>query len=170
MDRLSEEKRSWLMSQVKPKNTLPEMRVRKAAHALGYRFRLHRRDLPGKPDLVFPRLKLAIFVHGCFWHRHPGCRKASTPKSNVHYWEEKFERNTDRDAENIHSMRRMGWKVKVIWECETKDPLVLRQIISDAISNCPPTASPAPTAISRPAPGPAPPRDRDAASRRGSSR
>lgn len=128
MDRLSKERRSWLMSQVKPKDTLPEMRVRTVAHALGYRFRLHRKDLPGKPDLVFPRCKLAIFVHGCFWHRHPGCIKASTPKSKVKFWETKFQRNIERDSENIAALNRLGWRVMIIWECETKDPISLRAL------------------------------------------
>lgn len=122
MDRLTIERRSWLMSRVKPKNTRPEITVRKAAHALGYRFRLHRSDLPGRPDMVFPRLRLVIFVHGCFWHRHAGCKKATMPKSQIEFWHDKFERNVLRDADNVSQLERLGWKVEVIWECETKSP------------------------------------------------
>src|ERR1700760_4179520 len=96
VDRLTRSRRSWLMSRVRGKNTLPEIRVRKAAHALGLRFRLHRADLAGKPDLVFPKRSLALFVHGCFWHRHPGCPKASAPSSD--FWRKKFETNVARDA------------------------------------------------------------------------
>lgn len=121
MDRLTAERRSWLMSRVKPKDTIPEIKVRKAAHSLGYRFRLHRADLPGRPDIVFPRLRLAIFVHGCFWHRHADCKKASMPKSKVEFWRDKFERNVARDAANVAELERLGWRVEVIWECETKN-------------------------------------------------
>lgn len=93
VDRLTPERRSWLMSRVAGKNTTPELRVRRAAYALGLRFRLHRKDLPGKPDLVFPRRRLVVFVHGCFWHRHPGCRKATSPKSRTEFWFGKFAAN-----------------------------------------------------------------------------
>jgi len=127
VDRLSPERRSWLMSRVKGKNTSPEMRVRKAAHALGLRFRLHRKDLPGKPDLVFPKHRLAMFVHGCFWHRHPGCTKASIPKSRQAYWNEKFETNTVRDARVEAELKRLGWRVATLWECETKNEDDLRR-------------------------------------------
>src|SRR5258707_2324770 len=96
-DLLTPERRSWLMSRVGGKNTTPELRVRKAAHALGLRFRLHRKDLPGKPDLVFPRRRIAMFVHGCFWHHHIGCRKASTPGTRMGDWLEKFGANVARD-------------------------------------------------------------------------
>lgn len=98
------------------------MRVRKAAHALGLRFRLHRKDLAGSPDLVFPRHRTAIFVHGCFWHRHPGCSKASMPKTRPEFWQVKFDANVARDASAVDFLERMGWNVLVIWECETKDP------------------------------------------------
>ena len=118
-DRLTHARRSWLMSRVKSEDTAPEIRVRKAAHALGLRFRLHRRDLPGKPDVVFPKHSLALFVHGCFWHRHSGCPKASAPSSR--YWAEKFAANVARDERVASKLRRQGWKVKVIWECQTKD-------------------------------------------------
>src|SRR5262245_46292388 len=97
VDHISPQRRSWLMSRVKGKNTTPEMRVRKAAHGLGLRFRLHRKDLPGKPDIVFPKYRVAVFVHGCFWHRHKSCPKASMPKSNTSFWKHKFDQNVKRD-------------------------------------------------------------------------
>lgn len=122
MDRLTVERRSWLMSRVPQRGSTPELRVRRAAHALGLRFRLHRRDLPGTPDVVFPRHKVALFVHGCFWHRHVGCRKASTPKSRVDFWQSKFDRNVVRDGENASALERSGWRVETVWECETRNP------------------------------------------------
>ncbi|MEJ8574150.1 very short patch repair endonuclease [Microbaculum marinum] len=121
-DRLTPERRSYLMSRVRGKDTIPELRVRKLAHALGYRFRLHRRDLPGKPDLVFPRLGKIAFVHGCFWHRHEGCRLATPSKSRTEFWEAKFARNVERDQRVQEELRKLGWDVIVIWECETRDP------------------------------------------------
>ena len=111
--------RSELMRRVRGKNTTPERAVRRVAHALGYRFRLHRRDLPGTPDLVFPRLRRAIFVHGCFWHRHEGCPRTTTPKTRAEYWREKFEQNMRRDRRNLAALRRLGWSVLVVWECQT---------------------------------------------------
>ena len=113
--------RSELMRRVRGKNTAPELAVRRAAHALGYRFRLHRADLPGRPDLVFPRLRTALFVHGCFWHRHEGCSRMTTPKTRTAYWQEKFEQNIQRDRRNSAALRRLGWDVAVVWECETFD-------------------------------------------------
>lgn len=109
------------MARIKGKGTIPEMNVRRAAHALGLRFRLHRSCLPGKPDLVFPRLRLALFVHGCFWHQHEKCRRASTPKSRQDYWGPKLQRNVERDALNTRALLALGWRVEVLWECETKD-------------------------------------------------
>ncbi len=113
--------RSAQMALVKGKNTRPELRVRRLAHALGYRFRLHRRDLPGTPDLVFPGRRAVIFVHGCFWHRHPapGCWRARLPKSRPEFWVPKLEANVARDAEQIAALEALGWRVLVIWECET---------------------------------------------------
>lgn len=125
MDRLTPERRSWLMSRVRGKNTSPEMRVRRSAHALGLRFRLHRKDLPGKPDLVFPKYHVAMFVHGCFWHRHPECSKASTPKSRIEFWQEKFNANVARDARVEAELEALGWQVVIIWECETKSDVAL---------------------------------------------
>ena len=123
--------RSALMSRVGRKNTKPEMTVRRVAHALGYRFRLHRSDLPGCPDLVFPARKKAIFVHGCFWHRHPGCRLASTPKTRAEFWSAKFSRNVRRDADVILCLENSGWACLVIWECQTRDPIALVQYLRD---------------------------------------
>lgn len=110
------------MSRVRGKDTSPEMRVRRIAHALGLRYRLHRRDLPGKPDLAFPKHRVALFVHGCFWHRHRDCRKASDPKSREEYWQAKFSANIERDARVAEELTRLGWRVTTIWECETKSP------------------------------------------------
>jgi DNA mismatch endonuclease (patch repair protein) len=110
------------MARVRSKNTTPERVVRKLAHGLGYRFRLHRSDLPGKPDIVFPKLRKIVFVHGCFWHRHPGCPKSSVPKTSVDFWTSKFERNQERDRKNHVELLSLGWDSCVIWECETKQP------------------------------------------------
>ena len=115
------EKRSEIMSRIRGRDTRPELIVRRIAHALGFRFRLHRKDLPGRPDIVFPRHQAVIVVHGCFWHRHPGCKRASSPKTRVRYWQNKFEGNVVRDKRNETALRDLGWKVMVIWECETKD-------------------------------------------------
>jgi len=110
------------MARIKSKNTKPEMLVRKLAHKLGYRFRLHRKDLPGKPDLVFAGRKAVIFVHGCFWHQHPDpdCKDAVLPKSRLDYWLPKLERNQSRDADAIIQLERAGWRVMVIWDCDLK--------------------------------------------------
>src|SRR6266702_259826 len=125
--------RSWTMAQVRSKNTKPEMAVRKAAHALGLRFRLHRKDLPGTPDLGFPARQTAVFVHGCFWHRHD-CVRATTPGSNVDYWEAKFDRNVRRDAHNVADLRKLGWRCVRIWECETKDVKKLAGLLRQKVA------------------------------------
>lgn len=125
VDRLTTERRSWLMSRVRGKNTTPEIRARRCAHSMGLRFRLHRKDLPGKPDIVFPKHRLVIFVHGCFWHRHPDCPKASTPKSQTEYWEAKFAANVARDVRISKALASKGWRVGVVWECETRDSATL---------------------------------------------
>jgi DNA mismatch endonuclease (patch repair protein) len=93
--------------------------VRRALHARGYRYRLHDKKLPGTPDLVFPKLQAVVLIHGCFWHRHPGCRAASTPKTRTAFWEEKFARNVERDRRDLDALERLGWCVHVVWECET---------------------------------------------------
>ena len=120
-DIYSKSKRSEIMSRVRTAGTKPEMLVRQLTHGMGYRFRLHRAGLPGKPDLVFPRHRKVILVHGCFWHQHGGCSKATIPASNSAFWQAKLSRNMERDWENVTALRRTGWQVLVIWECETKD-------------------------------------------------
>lgn len=133
VDHISPERRSWLMSRVKGKHTSPEMRVRRVAHALGLRFRLHRVDLPGKPDLIFPKHRLAVFVHGCFWHRHPGCLKSSHPKTRPEFWAAKFDKNIARDADSRRKLQNLGWIVLTIWECETKDRTAIEHALIDAL-------------------------------------
>jgi len=120
MDTLSQAERSERMSLVKSKDTKPELRVRRLLHAMGYRYRLHRKDLPGKPDIVVSKRRKAIFVHGCFWHRHddPACRLARLPKSRKDFWEPKLTANAERDRRNIEALKELGWKVLVVWECE----------------------------------------------------
>jgi DNA mismatch endonuclease (patch repair protein) len=107
------------MAKVRPRDTKPEIVVRRMLHALGRRFRLHRRDLPGTPDIVLPAARKAIFVHGCFWHRHDGCRKATVPKARAAFWQEKFDRNVERDGRKERELRDAGWDVLTVWECET---------------------------------------------------
>ncbi len=121
--------RSALMSRVKAKDTKPELSVRRLAHGLGYRYRLHRRDLPGSPDLVFPGRRKALFVHGCFWHRHQGCRKTTMPKTRAKFWQRKFDDNVRRDERVIAALRDLGWDVLVVWECETSDENLLRRTL-----------------------------------------
>jgi DNA mismatch endonuclease (patch repair protein) len=132
VDHISPERRSWLMSQVRSKNTSPEMRVRRVAHAMGLRFRLHSKDLPGRPDLVFPRHRTVLFVHGCFWHRHSGCLKASTPKTRPDYWNAKFDHNLKRDRRVASDLADLGWRVVTIWECESKSTDRLVEILKQA--------------------------------------
>ncbi len=122
MDTLTKAERSERMSRIRSKDTKPEMVVRRALHALGYRYRLHRRNLPGAPDIVFPSRRKVIFVHGCFWHGHEGCKVANVPKSRQQYWLEKFARNKVWDHANLEALRQAGWDALVIWECETKAP------------------------------------------------
>ena len=118
VDQLSTEQRSRVMRRVRSKDTRPEMTVRSLVHRLGYRFRLHRKDLPGRPDLVFPARSKVIFVHGCWWHQHRCSRGSRSPKSNQTYWLPKLEKNVRRDRRNIRRLRRDGWSVMVIWECQ----------------------------------------------------
>lgn len=115
------------MSRISSKNTLPERRVRQAAHSLGLRFRLHRSDLPGTPDVIFPKYRIALFVHGCFRHRHPGCSRASVPATNTEKWQEKFKQNVDRDAAKAVALANLGWQTEIIWECETKSEETLKR-------------------------------------------
>ena len=111
------------MSAIKGRDTKPELQLRKLLHSLGYRFRIQRKDLPGKPDIVLPRYRTAIFVNGCFWHRHEGCKYASTPSTNSEFWEKKFAANMERDARNYAALKALGWHVLIIWECEVKEIL-----------------------------------------------
>jgi DNA mismatch endonuclease (patch repair protein) len=130
-DHVAKQKRSAMMAAVRGKHTAPEMMVRKAAHRLGLRFRLHQRDLPGRPDLVLKKWKTAIFVNGCFWHRHAGCARTTTPKSNVAFWKKKFKDNRKRDAQNYLHLSALGWKVLVVWECDV-------QTVEDAVATLKP--------------------------------
>ena len=131
MDIVDSNKRSQMMAGIGSKDTKPEIAVRKFLHAKGLRFRLHRKDLPGKPDIVLPKMNTCIFVHGCFWHRH-NCKKGKhLPKSNVEFWEEKLGKNKVRDEKNKKALQRLGWKVLVIWECQTNNPIRMKKLISD---------------------------------------
>ena len=122
------------MSRIRAKNTKPELRVRSLLHRMGFRFRLHRRDLPGNPDIVLPKHRTAILVNGCFWHRHQGCRFAYTPKSNQEFWQSKFEKNVERDLLKDEQLRQLGWQVTTVWECETKDLFDLRKRLQAEVS------------------------------------
>jgi len=130
MDIIDKQARSRLMGRIRGKDTKPEMVVRSLAHRLGFRFRLHRRDLPGSPDLVFPGPRKVVFVHGCYWHRHPGCRLAYEPKSNVAFWTKKFAANVARDAKALADLKSQGWNTLVVWECEAEDPELVASRLS----------------------------------------
>ena len=121
MDNLTPGQRSRNMAAIGSKDTKPEIQFRSLLHRMGYRFRLHRKDLPGKPDVVLPKHRCVIFVHGCFWHRHSGCKDSTTPKSNTEFWTEKFRKNVARDRKNLLRLKEEGWKVIVVWQCELKD-------------------------------------------------
>ncbi len=128
------EQRSRNMSAIKSKNTKPEIKVRKILHSMGYRFRLHSKDLPGSPDIVLPKYKTVIFVHGCFWHRHENCKYASTPKTRKEFWNKKFTENKKRDSEIQEKIKILDWRSVVIWECETKNIKNLRDKITDVFN------------------------------------
>lgn len=130
MDTLNEERRSWNMSRIRSRNTKPEVLVRSLLHRMGYRFRLHVSSLPGTPDLVLPRYKTVIFVHGCFWHRHSGCKYSYVPKSRIEFWKRKFEKNIEADRRAVEELKELGWSVFVIWECELADTESLTKRIS----------------------------------------
>ena len=120
VDRVSEEKRSWIMSRVGSRDTKPEIIVRRFLHAKGFRYRLYNKNIIGKPDLSNQKRKIAVFVHGCFWHRH-GCKRTTTPETNKEFWLEKFNKNIKRDRENIKTLNKDNWTVIVVWECEIKE-------------------------------------------------
>ena len=122
------------MSGISGKNTKPEIAVRQALHRLGFRYRLHVRDLPGKPDIVLPRYRAVVNVHGCFWHRHPGCRYATTPASNAEFWRVKLQGNVERDKRTDSQLASLGWRVFTVWECESGNAALLRQL-AKAITN-----------------------------------
>jgi DNA mismatch endonuclease, patch repair protein len=127
-DTISPERRSQNMSRIRSKDMAPELHVRRLLHQMGYRYRLHRKTLPGKPDIIFPSRKRVIFVHGCFWHQHsdPACKITRVPKSRLDYWHPKLMRNQERDSRNLHELGKLGWKVLTIWECEVKNTSRLR--------------------------------------------
>lgn len=120
MDKLTPEKRSWTMSRIPSNDTKPELTVRSFLFRQGFRFRLHVKNLPGRPDIVLPKYRTVIEVRGCFWHRHPGCKIATMPASNVDFWQEKFRKNVERDAVNAAKLKKLGWNLIVVWECELK--------------------------------------------------
>jgi len=128
-DRISKERRSWNMSRIRNKDTGPERTVRSMLHRMGYRFRLHSKNLPGSPDIVLPKYRTVIFVNGCFWHRHQGCPSTYTPKSRPAFWQSKFITNVERDKENVNRLLKLGWRVEIIWECEIKNIERLEQKI-----------------------------------------
>lgn len=134
MDRVSKAERSRLMRGVAQADTAPELIVRRVAHSLGLRFRLHGRGLPGRPDIVFPRRRTVIFVHGCFWHHHVSCTRATIPKTNTSFWLEKFSANIARDERKRVELEALGWRVIVVWECETKDLDSLRERLASEFS------------------------------------
>ena len=131
-DIVDSKRRSQLMAGIRGRDTAPELAVRRIAHRMGLRFRLHRKGLPGRPDLVFPKHRLAVFVHGCFWHRHEGCPFSHIPKTRTAYWAEKFERNVARDKRNREALQCLGWRVVVIWECEVGDETAVGQRLAAA--------------------------------------
>lgn len=136
VDSLTKEQRSQLMSKVRSADTQPEWILRSALHRLGFRYRLHCKGLPGRPDLVFPKYRVAIFIHGCFWHRHGGCKDASSPKTNQVFWEKKFNDNIERDRAVATALTQSGWEVVVVWECELlRDTLpTINRVISTLVS------------------------------------
>lgn len=131
MDTVSKEVRSRNMAAIKSKNTKPEIAVRKFLHSSGYRYRLHRKDLPGKPDIVLKKYHKVIFVHGCFWHNHPNCKKSGIPKTNTSFWKDKIDKNVFRDEKNICELESDGWNVYIVWECETENKTSLTNKINE---------------------------------------
>lgn len=130
VDRLSPEARSQNMSRIRGRDTHPELAIRKALHRRGYRYRLHAPNLPGRPDLVFSSRRKVIFVHGCFWHQHPGCPNATQPKTRSEFWGPKLRRNVERDKEQRDELKKLGWSSMTVWECEITDPSVINRIES----------------------------------------
>ena len=135
MDVLTKEQRARCMSRVRGKDTTPELRVRRMLHRLGYRFRLHKRNLPGRPDITLTRHGLVIFVHGCFWHGHEGCPRSKRPTTNTEFWNTKLDRNAQRDRANRKTLESQGWRVATVWECETRTPETLHSAVLDAVGS-----------------------------------
>jgi DNA mismatch endonuclease (patch repair protein) len=119
-DTISAERRSWNMSRIRGRDTAPEKRLRSLLHRAGFRFRLYSKDLPGKPDIVLPKYRTVVFVHGCFWHRHEGCHSATTPSTRTEFWQAKFDGNVERDKRNKLELEAAGWTVIIVWECDLK--------------------------------------------------
>ncbi|WP_326428830.1 very short patch repair endonuclease [Stutzerimonas frequens] len=136
MDIVSKEVRSRMMAGIRGSDTSPEMKVRRLLHRKGFRYRLHQKNLPGRPDLVLPRYRVCIFVHGCFWHRHPGCRYATTPKTRTEFWQAKFAQNVARDSRVRAELLTAGWRVIELWECGIRGSLVEMDWLLDAVRDC----------------------------------
>ena len=144
MDTVDKATRSKIMSRVGQKSTGPEMKLRKSLHKIGLRYRLHDKSLPGTPDIVFPRFKAVLFVHGCFWHRH-GCRATTTPRTNIDFWRKKFDENIARDRRHIEALQHAGWRVAVVWECslkgKTAEPDKIAKIVREWLMSSDPMES-----------------------------
>ncbi|WP_080757137.1 very short patch repair endonuclease [Ectopseudomonas khazarica] len=136
MDIVSKEVRSRMMAGIRGNNTAPEMKVRKLLHRHGFRFRLHPRELPGRPDVVLPRYRVCIFIHGCFWHRHPGCRFATHPRTREEFWRLKFDQNVKRDLRNRNELLQQGWRVFELWECGIRKPEAEMNWLLEAVPDC----------------------------------
>lgn len=133
VDIVDRKTRSRMMSGIRGRDTQPEMLIRKSLHSLGFRYRVHASELPGCPDLVFPKYRAVLFVHGCFWHRHCGCRLTTTPSSNIAFWDQKFRRTAERDEEVLAKLKKLGWRIGIIWECSLKKselPSISKQLAS----------------------------------------
>lgn len=133
-DVFTPKKRSWNMSRIRSKHTSPELQVRQALSGLGLKYRLHVKSLPGNPDIVFRKYKTVIFINGCFWHQHKGCKRATSPKSNIDYWKPKLKRNIQKQKENFKEFKKLGWKTVIIWECEAKREDILNSKINRIFS------------------------------------
>lgn len=133
VDSLTPERRSWNMGRIAGKNTKPELAVRSILHRMGFRFRVNQKDLPGKPDIVLKKHRTIIMVHGCFWHRHPNCSDATTPKTRTEFWQKKFDDTVARDKRNIEALTGSGWNVIIVWQCELKNPGTLAEYLCAAI-------------------------------------
>jgi DNA mismatch endonuclease (patch repair protein) len=134
MDTISKQQRSRNMSRIRSKNTEPEIIVRKALTKYGMKYRLHLTNLPGSPDIVLTKKRIAIFINGCFWHQHEGCKRKSMPKTNTEYWNNKLSLNIERQNKNIANLKSLGWKTGIVWECQTKDENTLDNVLSDIIN------------------------------------